>query len=116
MVYRQGSNKEEEWALQQEKAKLEQLRKQKEAEAEKKRAELDASEREERRKLHYMRCPKCGEELKTIAIPSAKMEIDECPSCKGVWLDQGEIERFRGLSTDSQRSVIDRIASAFGLQ
>ncbi len=39
--------------------------------------------------LHWMRCPKCGQELATELCDS--VEIDVCPSCKGVWLDAGEL-------------------------
>lgn len=36
------------------------------------------------------RCPKCGERLTTRLIHD--VEIDECPSCQGMWLDKGELE------------------------
>ena len=36
-----------------------------------------------------MHCPKCGQELATETCDS--VEIDVCPSCKGVWLDAGEL-------------------------
>ncbi len=41
------------------------------------------------RELHWMHCPKCGQELATEECDS--VEIDVCPSCKGVWLDAGEL-------------------------
>ncbi len=49
------------------------------------------SETEKRRlkELHWMRCPKCGQQLATETCDS--VEIDVCPSCKGVWLDAGEL-------------------------
>lgn len=36
------------------------------------------------------RCPSCGEHLAHKTIE--QIEIDECSSCKGVWLDKGELE------------------------
>ena len=36
-----------------------------------------------------MHCPKCGQKLLTEKCGS--VEIDVCPSCKGVWLDAGEL-------------------------
>ena len=47
-------------------------------------------ERESRQKLHYMKCPKCGENLETTVL--REVEIDVCTGCKGVWLDVGELE------------------------
>ncbi len=41
------------------------------------------------KELHWMHCPKCGQELATETCDS--VEIDVCPSCKGVWLDAGEL-------------------------
>jgi Zn-finger nucleic acid-binding protein len=36
-----------------------------------------------------MHCPKCGQTLSPEKCGS--VEIDVCPSCKGVWLDKGEL-------------------------
>lgn len=49
------------------------------------------SEAEKRRlkELHWMHCPKCGQTLSAENCDS--VEIDVCPSCKGVWLDMGEL-------------------------
>jgi uncharacterized protein len=41
------------------------------------------------KELHWMHCPKCGQQLATEICDS--VEIDVCPSCKGVWLDSGEL-------------------------
>ena len=47
------------------------------------------AERLRLKELHWMHCPKCGQELATETCDS--VEIDVCPSCKGVWLDAGEL-------------------------
>jgi hypothetical protein len=41
-----------------------------------------------------MRCPRDGAEL-TARIYEANIEIDECPTCKGTFLDQGELESIQ---------------------
>jgi uncharacterized protein len=41
------------------------------------------------KETHWMHCPKCGQKLTTETCGS--VEIDVCPSCKGVWLDAGEL-------------------------
>ena len=37
-----------------------------------------------------MDCPVCREPL--IVLESEQVEIDHCVSCKGIWLDSGELE------------------------
>lgn len=39
-----------------------------------------------------MNCPKCYEPLR-IADRQG-VEIDYCPECRGVWLDQGELDKI----------------------
>ena len=50
-----------------------------------------ASETEKHRlkEAHWMHCPKCGQKLSPEKC--GLVEIDVCPSCKGVWLDAGEL-------------------------
>ena len=42
------------------------------------------------RRSHFMRCPKCGSQLKTETYHN--VEVDRCPECLGVWFDAGEAE------------------------
>lgn len=37
-----------------------------------------------------MQCPVCKNPL--VILELDKVEIDYCPSCKGIWLDNGELE------------------------
>jgi uncharacterized protein len=37
-----------------------------------------------------MRCPACGGEL--VEIERSGVRIDACRSCRGVWLDRGELD------------------------
>ncbi len=62
-------------------------------------------ERESRQKLHYMKCPKCGENLETTVLRD--VEIDVCTGCKGVWLDVGELET---LSSEESHVFRDMFA------
>lgn len=53
-------------------------------------AKLQTEERNNLKKLHWMRCPKCGMELVELEFRGAK--IDQCSSCDGIWLDAGELD------------------------
>lgn len=39
-----------------------------------------------------MNCPNCGTTL--LMTERNKIEIDYCPSCRGVWLDRGELDKI----------------------
>ena len=39
-----------------------------------------------------MKCPVDGETL--IVTERAGVEIDYCPTCRGVWLDRGELDKI----------------------
>jgi hypothetical protein len=50
-----------------------------------------AEEEEARlRQLAHMRCPKCGESMRSEKLLGVAAET--CPACKGVFLDPGELE------------------------
>ncbi len=55
---------------------------------------LSEQECQRLRKLHWMRCPKCGMPLDEITFRGVK--IDKCLSCGGVYLDDGELEQVAG--------------------
>ena len=62
--------------------------------ANKLRSELDQTRAEEekmkRKESHWMKCPKCGSDLKEINFQNVM--IDKCDECKGIWLDAGELD------------------------
>ena len=69
---------------------------------------LAEAEREKLRKLHHMRCPKCGMELKEI--PVRGVQVDRCFSCNGTWLDAGELERLgKGQSENTVMAAVLRV-------
>jgi uncharacterized protein with PIN domain len=57
---------------------------------ERKRKEQAALANDSERKSHYMRCPKCGGHLETVEFH--RVQVDRCPDCAGIWLDNGEID------------------------
>ena len=49
--------------------------------------------KEELQRLHYMKCPKCGMDLHSLK--KGPVEIDTCFHCRGIWLDEGELEQLQ---------------------
>ena len=56
-----------------------------------------AADRQQLKELHFMHCPKCGQKLATEN--HGAVEIDVCPSCRGLWLDANELETI--VATES---------------
>ena len=50
-----------------------------------------------------MRCPACGSRL--VEVERSGVLIDACPSCRGVWLDRGELDKI--LVQERQMAVGD---------
>ncbi len=55
-------------------------------------AKLAEGEKQRLKDLHWMRCPKCGQTLATEKYGT--VDIDVCPTCKGLWLDATELEQI----------------------
>ncbi len=50
---------------------------------------------EEQKLEHRLLCPSCGVPMRVLKLP--ELELDECPSCDGLWLDRGEPEVLAGM-------------------
>ncbi|MBR2163753.1 MAG: zf-TFIIB domain-containing protein [Campylobacter sp.] len=49
-----------------------------------------------------MRCPVC-KDVDLVMSERSGVEIDYCPSCRGVWLDRGELDKIIERSTTNSR-------------
>lgn len=47
-----------------------------------------------------MNCPSCGN-VNLVMSDRQGIEIDYCPTCRGVWLDRGELDKIIERSTMS---------------
>jgi len=102
-MVRHGNEKEENWAKEQDKIRLEKIA-----------ARRKAEEREKLKALHFMHCPKCGATLTALTLEG--LEIDECPDCKGVWLDAGEFHQYVALADEKKQSFTKQLFGLFGLK
>jgi uncharacterized protein len=75
-----------------------------------KHGKLAQEEKKGLKKLHFMRCPKCGMEL--IEIDYKGTKIDECSECRGIWLDAGELAVVAKL----EKTALDKFFSIFSKQ
>ncbi|HLA77310.1 MAG TPA: zf-TFIIB domain-containing protein [Vicinamibacteria bacterium] len=59
---------------------------------EKARAEKEKAEELVRLKqLHYLKCPKCGHDMKEETLD--RVTVDRCTYCEGVFFDAGELDQ-----------------------
>lgn len=49
-----------------------------------------------------MLCPVC-KDVNLVMSERSEVEIDYCPSCRGVWLDRGELDKIIERSTQNSR-------------
>jgi hypothetical protein len=73
----------------------------------KRRAELDGARDKAERASHFMRCPKCGANLREVEMQGLK--VDVCPECGGVWFDAGEIDQWK----TEERNPVQKIFGDF---
>lgn len=74
--------------------------------------ELAAKQREELKALHFMKCPKCGMDLQELDRGSVK--LDMCFSCRGIWLDEGELDAILEKGQGQGGSVMRAVLNIFG--
>jgi hypothetical protein len=89
-VDERSRKREDDWFLQNEKKLLEEARKAREKREAERRARETAEQLGKVKKLHWMKCPKCGHDLKTEALEG--VEVDRCTFCEGFFVDAGELE------------------------
>ena len=101
-------DREDDWFRQNEKKMLEDARAAR-LKREKERSEKEAGESRQRLKeLHYMKCPKCGHDMKSEQLDA--IEIDRCSFCEGVYFDAGELDQlFLTKKASERQGILKRI-------
>lgn len=90
-------SKEDAYFARKDKELMEEVKKKKESDEKKKAIEA-------RKKLHFMKCPKCGADLEEIEFKD--INIDLCTECKGLWLDQGELRSILAKESRLVKSLL----------
>ncbi|MCS7206094.1 MAG: zf-TFIIB domain-containing protein [Leptospiraceae bacterium] len=47
-----------------------------------------------------LNCPVCKTPMRTRIFPNTQIEVDECPNCKGIFLDKGELQEIMGYDLE----------------
>jgi len=97
MSAKKPSHEEEEFFAKEEANRLHAL-------AQERARKMKEEEVEKLKQLHYIKCPKCGFDLKSIQFKG--LAIDKCFHCNGTWLDAGELETLAGKESDFLHRVV----------
>jgi uncharacterized protein len=98
---------EERYFLEKERAAIEKLRKEREERLHHEAKTESAKVLDELKKAHWMRCPKCGHEMKEIQHEG--IAVDRCTRCEGIYLDRGEMEDLFLKKQEERRSIFRKI-------
>lgn len=72
--------------------------------------QMAEAQKAELKKLHWMRCPKCGMELQTITVQG--LDIDRCFDCGATVFDAEEFEKL-GIEENRTGTVMKSILNIF---
>lgn len=50
-----------------------------------------------------LRCPKCAGSL--VTYERQGIHVEQCPDCRGIWLDRGELDRLIDAEADPKEAV-----------
>ena len=102
-----GSKSEDEWFRLNEQELLETAR-QARVKREAERAAKEKAEETKRLKdLHFMKCPKCGHDMKEEKLESVCVE--RCTHCEGIFFDAGELEQVFHKQAEQRRSFFRKL-------
>ena len=97
-----GSDNEDQYFRQQDRELIEEHRKNLDAQ----RAE---QERIARQHAHWMKCPKCGEDMVEVELEGVM--VDQCTDCRGIYFDAGEVDLM--LKSHQPSQVFRRLGKLF---
>jgi hypothetical protein len=98
---------EDQWFLANEKRLLEAARIEREKREKERIAQTAEADRKRLREQHFMRCPKCGHEMKEEELEGIK--IDRCSFCEGIYFDAGELDQLYLRRQEDRRSFFRKL-------
>ena len=103
----QDKSREDEWFLQNEKQLIEAARIARLKREQERTAREKADEVKRLKDLHFMKCPKCGHDMKEEVIE--KVTADRCTHCEGIYFDAGELEQVLVQKDEQRRGLFRKL-------
>ena len=98
---------EDEWFKKNEQDLLETARMAREKREAERAAAEKADESRRLKELHFMKCPKCGHDMKEEAVDA--VSVDRCTFCEGIYLDAGELDTLFLRKVDERKSFLRKL-------
>ena len=83
--------REDQWFRENERQLLEAARIAREKREAERAAQLETEEGARLKAAHFMKCPKCGHDMKEETLEG--VSVDRCTHCEGVYFDAGELDQ-----------------------
>jgi uncharacterized protein len=106
MVDRDGRS-EDEWFRLNEKELLETARQARLKREQERAAKEKAEETKRLKDLHFLKCPKCGHDMKEEKLEN--VAVDRCTHCEGIFFDAGELEQIYKKQAEERRSFFRKL-------
>jgi hypothetical protein len=103
----QDSKREDDWFRLNEKELLETARQARLKREQERAAKEKAEETKRLKDLHFMKCPKCGHDMKEERLEN--VSTDRCTHCEGVFFDAGELEQIFRKQAEERRSFFRKL-------
>jgi uncharacterized protein len=101
------SKSEDEWFRLNEQELLETARQARLKREQERAAKEKAEETKRLKDLHFMKCPKCGHDMKEEKLES--VTIERCTRCEGIFFDAGELEAIFRKQAEQRRSFFRKL-------
>jgi hypothetical protein len=99
--------REDDWFRQNEQKLLDAAREARLKREKERAAQESEAERKRLRELHFMKCPKCGHDLKEEMVDA--VTVDRCTHCEGIYLDAGELEQLFTRKMDERKGFLRKL-------
>jgi len=106
-----ANDREDRWFRKNERKLLEDVRREREKRLEVYRQETEKEQRDRLRQAHWMKCPKCGNDMRTEQLEG--VEIERCSVCGGMFFEHDELQT---VLMRKQESRFKFYRSIFGLE
>ena len=99
--------REDEWFRANEAKLIEEARQARKKREQERAAQEAAGERARMRDLHFMKCPKCGNDMKEEDLSGVR--VDRCSYCEGIYFDAGELDQVLLKKEEDRRGFFRRL-------
>jgi len=103
VVDKEAQRRADQWFHENEKKLLAELRRKREAKMREELAREEERKCAELKKLHWMKCPRCGHDLAEQDLHGVK--VDVCTLCEGIFFERGEVEELLQKKAEERRGI-----------